>query len=218
MTANLGRRKARRGTMTATVDPLSILGLPPDASPEEVSAAYRRLAKRWHPDRARDHAAQARMAEINAAYDTLRAGFRRRRGGPHAATGAERRPRGGPGAGLPESVRRALGPELLRALQAGEQVRLVTPTSTWASPQTLLAVTDRRLLWLLDDAVSHRVRSLRLGAITAVEHRPRWLLGRSAVLRLRTTEGRRLSFAELRPATAALIADHVLGARTALAG
>ena len=58
-------------------------------------------------------------------------------------------------------MRRALGRELLDALEPDEQVALVTPAATWASPSTLLAVTDRRLLWLLDDAVGNRVRSLR---------------------------------------------------------
>ena len=66
-------------------------------------------------------------------------------------------------------MRRSLGAELLAALEEDEPVELVTQTSTWASPQTLLAVTDRRLLWLLDDAISHRVRSLAFKAITAVE-------------------------------------------------
>ena len=53
-------------------DPFAVLGVPPSASAEEVAAAYRRLAKRWHPDRSPDRAAEGRMAEINAAYDLLR--------------------------------------------------------------------------------------------------------------------------------------------------
>ena len=79
---------------------------------------------------------------------------------------------------------------------------------TWASPQTLLVVTDRRLLWLLDDAVTGRVRALRFDAIAEVEHRPRWPL-RSAVLRVRGKNGRRHAFAGLRPDTAELIVHHV---------
>jgi hypothetical protein len=86
---------------------------------------------------------------------------------------------------------------------------MVTPTSTWASPQALLAVTDRRLLWLLDDAPTHRVRSLRYRDVADVQQRLGRPLRRSAVLRVRTTGGRRLSFAELRPATAAAIARRV---------
>ena len=74
-------------------------------------------------------------------------------------------------------------------------------------------MTDRRLLWLLDDAPTHRVRSLRYGAVAEIGHRLRRPLRRVAVLCVRTTEGRRLSFTELRPATAAAIAGHVAGAR-----
>jgi hypothetical protein len=121
--------------------------------------------------------------------------------------------RGVAGAWLAEPLRRALGRELLVALEDAEAVTLVTPAATWASPRTLLAVTDRRLLWLLDDAPTHRVRSLRYGAIAEVSHRLRRPLRRVAVLRLRTTHGRVLSFTELRPATAAGIAGHIAGAR-----
>jgi hypothetical protein len=92
-------------------------------------------------------------------------------------------------------------------------VALVTPVATWASPRAVLAVTDRRLLWLHDDAVSHRVRSLPLHAITAIEQRLRRPLRRTATIRLRASNGRRFSFTELRPATAEAIVSHVVAAR-----
>jgi DnaJ domain len=197
------------------MDPYAVLGLKPDATAAELTAAYRRLAKRHHPDRGGGAAAAARMAEINAAYDTLRAARRRpATPAPGPQPPAPRRRRSA-GAWLPEIVRRALGRELLAALEEDEDVALVTPTSTWASPQALLAVTDRRLLWLLDDAITQRVRYVRFGAIAAVEHRERRPLRRVAVLRVRTAEGRRIDFAELRPQTAALIARHVEAARAA---
>jgi hypothetical protein len=106
-------------------------------------------------------------------------------------------------------MRRALGGELLRALEPEEKVVLVTPAATWASPQTLLALTDRRLLWLLDDAPTHRVRSLRLGAITHVESRVRRPLRRVAALRVQVRGERRLVFSELRPATAMALASRL---------
>ena len=191
-----------------SVDPFAVLGVPPGASPEEVAAAYRRLAKRWHPDRAPDRGAAGRMAEINAAYDLLRSErWLERRGRPereHPPASPARGVRAGGWLAAP--LRRALGRELLAALEDGEQVAMVTPTSTWASPQALLAVTDRRLLWLLDDAPTHRVRALRLRDVAVVEERARRPLRRSAVLRVRTRSGRKLSFADLRPATAAAIA------------
>ena len=60
----------------AGVDPFTVLGVAPGASPEEVAAAYRDLAKAWHPDR-RGEAGKDKMAEINIAYELLRAGDER---------------------------------------------------------------------------------------------------------------------------------------------
>jgi DnaJ domain len=192
------------------MDPFAVLGVTADASAEEVTAAYRRLAKQWHPDHADGPQAARRMAEINAAYDLLRSErwlSRRGRSDPPAASPAARRRRSGEW--LSEPLRRALGRELLAALEDGEDVAMVTPTSTWASPQTLLAVTDRRLLWLLDDAPTHRVRALRFRDVAAVQERAGRPRRRSATLKVRTLAGRKLTFADLRPATAAAIARHV---------
>jgi hypothetical protein len=201
------------------MDPFAALDLPPGASAEEAAAAYRRLAKRWHPDRGGGAAAAARMAEINAAYDLLRArDWQREPPAPQDAVSRIAAGRSPAGVWLAEPLRRALGRELLIALEEAEDVALVTPAATWASPRTLLAVTDRRLLWLLDDAPTHRVRSLRYGAIAEVTHSLRRPLRRVAVLRVRTTSGRALSFTELRPATAAAIAGHIAGARMAALG
>jgi hypothetical protein len=183
------------------MDPFAILGIGPDATPQEVTAAYRRLAKRFHPDRAGEGGA-SRMAEINAAYDQLR---------DVQAPTETVVPRGTTtrGAWLPEAMRERLGPELLRVLAEGEGIDLVVSTSTWASPHTLLAVADRRLLWLLDDAVSHRVRSLEYSAVAAVDHRLAWPRKRTATLRVDLLNGRRLTFADLRPETATAIALHI---------
>ena len=186
------------------VDPYAILGLAPGADGAAVAAAYRAEAKRWHPDRGGGEEGERRMAEINAAYDLLRASA------AHAATPPRhRRRRERRGTWLPEAVRRALGPELLEALGDREAVRLVTPASTWASPRAVLAVTERRLLWLLDDAPVARVRWLafqEVAAVTLRVHRPR---RRAATLSLRTTGGRRHSFADLRPHTAVAIERYV---------
>jgi hypothetical protein len=192
------------------MDPYAVLGVARGAGERELLRAYRRLAKRWHPDRAGAESAR-RMAEINQAYELARLD---RRGGSRRHRRAARRGRPARAAGhwLREPVRRALGRELLMALRENEDVALVAVAETWASPQTLLVVTDRRLLWLLDDAVTGRVRALRFDAIAEIEHRLRWPL-RSAVLRVRGKNGRRHAFAGLRPDTAALIARHVQTAR-----
>jgi DnaJ-like protein len=186
------------------VDPYAILGISATAGEREVAAAYRELAKRWHPDQGGGEEAARRMAEINAAYDLLRAGIAHQATPPRAAKPGRRR-----GAWLPDAVRRALGPELLEALSDHEAVKLVTPVSTWASPRAVLAVTERRLLWLLDDAPVARVRSLSFRDIAAVSHRLNRPRKKTATLTLRTGAGRRHSFGDLRPLTAAAIERHV---------
>jgi DnaJ domain len=175
------------------VDPYEVLGVRPGSAEAEVAAAYREQAKRWHPDRAGAEGEQ-RMAEINVAYDVLRAGAQ------HTYRREERRP--GLGGWLADAIRRALGPELLEALYPGEQIRLVTPVSTWASPRAILALTERRFLWLLDDAPVARVRSVPLRDVAEVEHRTR---RKRSTLTVRTLAGRRHAFHELRPHTAVSI-------------
>jgi hypothetical protein len=186
------------------MDPHAVLGLPPGASPDAVTAAYRDLAKRWHPDRGGGRAAEQRMAEINSAYDLLRATAWSQRREPARTPRAQPR-----GAWLPPAIRRALGHELLGGLHPREDVWLVTPATTWASPQALLAASDRRLLWLLDDAVNARVHTLPFAAIEAAEHALRRPRRRVATLRVRARDGRRLAFGELRPATAATLARRI---------
>ena len=73
----------------------------------------------------------------------------------------------------------------------------------------MLAVTERRLLWLLDDAPVARVRSLAYRDVATVTTRVRRPRGRTATLVLRTIAGRRHSFADLQPHTAAAIERHV---------
>lgn len=53
-------------------DPYKTLHVNRSASPDEIQSAYRKLAKRWHPDRnAGDAKAEARFKEIQAAWDLL---------------------------------------------------------------------------------------------------------------------------------------------------
>jgi hypothetical protein len=76
-------------------DPFAELGLPADASPAAVKAAWRRLARTHHPDlapdRAAERAATRRMARINAAYESaLRIAEDRRRARPAGPGAADR--------------------------------------------------------------------------------------------------------------------------------
>ena len=49
-------------------DPYKILQVDPEADPEVIQAAYRRLAQKWHPDVAPGDEAAARMVAINQAW------------------------------------------------------------------------------------------------------------------------------------------------------
>lgn len=56
----------------AQTDPYRVLGLSPGASKDEVTKAYRKLAKKYHPDlNPGDETAAKKMAEVNAAYDSI---------------------------------------------------------------------------------------------------------------------------------------------------
>lgn len=47
---------------------LNVLGLPPNATPQEIKQRYRMLAKKYHPDRGGD---ARQMQRIIAAYEYL---------------------------------------------------------------------------------------------------------------------------------------------------
>jgi curved DNA-binding protein len=48
------------------------LGVAPNATPDEIKSAYRKLAMQWHPDRNAGNAeATAKFKDISAAYETL---------------------------------------------------------------------------------------------------------------------------------------------------
>jgi len=62
-------RKLLRGGID--LDAYRVLGLERGASREEIRRAYRRLARRWHPDRNRGKGAVERFLAIRSAYETL---------------------------------------------------------------------------------------------------------------------------------------------------
>jgi len=56
-------------------NPYEVLGVRPGASEEEIKAAYRALAKKYHPDKYANSdladLANEKMQEINEAYDAI---------------------------------------------------------------------------------------------------------------------------------------------------
>ena len=77
--------------MNAPLDPYRVLQILPDADQEEIKVAFRRLARRYHPDRAPDAASMARMIEVNRAWELI--GDPVRRAAYDRANGIVRGPR-----------------------------------------------------------------------------------------------------------------------------
>jgi len=57
--------------MAADDDFYQILGVPPDASQDDIQRAYRKLARTYHPDVNKDPGAEDRFKEVSEAYDVL---------------------------------------------------------------------------------------------------------------------------------------------------
>jgi curved DNA-binding protein CbpA len=57
--------------MADPTDPYKVLQVDPEAEDEVIQAAYRRLARKYHPDLAETPEAAARMAKINAAWELI---------------------------------------------------------------------------------------------------------------------------------------------------
>ena len=78
-------------------DPYTVLGVAKTAKPEEIKSAFRKLAKKYHPDQNQDDPkAQTKFSEINQAYEIV--GDKERRGqfdrGEIDAEGKQRVPHG----------------------------------------------------------------------------------------------------------------------------
>ena len=54
-----------------TGDPYKILGIKPQASPQEIRRAYRSLVKKYHPDKNKDAGAQEKFLAIQSSYEQL---------------------------------------------------------------------------------------------------------------------------------------------------
>ena len=57
--------------MPDAIDPYKVLQVDPEAEDEVIQAAYRRLARKYHPDLAATAEAATRMAAINVAWELI---------------------------------------------------------------------------------------------------------------------------------------------------
>jgi molecular chaperone DnaJ len=79
--------------MAAVRDLYEVLGVPRDASQEDIKKAYRRLAREHHPDVNNDPQAEERFKEVSGAYEILSDPDKRARYDAFGATGG---PQGSP--------------------------------------------------------------------------------------------------------------------------
>ena len=52
-------------------NPYDVLGVTKSASPAEIKSAFRKLAKKYHPDQSKEPRAKERFAEVGSAYEIV---------------------------------------------------------------------------------------------------------------------------------------------------
>lgn len=101
-------------------DPYKVLGVPSNATDEQIKDAYRQLARKYHPDNYADNPlsdlATEKMKEINEAYDEIQ---RRRRGGASSGGYGGSQSSAGGGQGYSQSQRPSQFADIRRMINNG---------------------------------------------------------------------------------------------------
>lgn len=115
-----------------------LLQVTPNASEKEMRAAWRRLARRYHPDLAKTDPEEAarRMSEINAAYDAVAHHIARKNAEPAPKPSLRRRPRTARQAAECQAWRRQRDAMARKAAKAWKAAQVAaTPERVEPTPQ-----------------------------------------------------------------------------------
>lgn len=147
--------------MSSYLDPYRVLGVSPDATEEQVTKAYRKLAKKYHPDlNPGDASAEQKMREINAAYDQIKNIREGKASGAHAGAGGYGYGAGGYGG--------AYGYGQQNAYSAMDAARIYINTHRYVDALYILAgVRTRDARWYYFSALANAGAGRH---ITAIDH------------------------------------------------
>src|SRR5271169_4549862 len=73
-------------------NPYDVLGVAKTASASDIKSAFRKLAKKYHPDQSKEPKAKERFAEVGSAYEIL-GDAKKRKAFDHGEIDAEGKPR-----------------------------------------------------------------------------------------------------------------------------
>ncbi|WP_052745790.1 J domain-containing protein [Allosalinactinospora lopnorensis] len=136
--------------MSGAEDPYEVLGVGTDATPEQIARAFRRLARRYHPDTGEGD--RSGFARIRAAYETLTDPRRRTGQDTHQPTAQPRR-----GARIPVRVR---SPSPRRGADTTARLALDLAEAVYGTNATV-DLGDRRMTVRIPAGATHGQR-LRL--------------------------------------------------------
>src|ERR1700729_2885089 len=89
-------------------DPYDVLGVSKTASAAEIKSAFRKLAKKYHPDQSKEPKAKEKFAEIGSAYEIV-GDEKKRQAFDRGEIDAEGKPRSSGFEGFANAGRRARG-------------------------------------------------------------------------------------------------------------